>query len=196
MSERTIVGIGGGSAAGKTTLAEAVEARCDDVTLLSMDDFYSDRSHMSREERARFNFDDPQTLDWTALFEVTQAIYDGETKVQKPVYDFETAAVDYERITVGNGVLIEGLWALAQALVDEQDFSVYVDAAPDTRLIRRVERDIDERNMDAEEVVRDFKNNVKPMHDKHVEPTKADADIIVQGGYQEAAADAIGSVLE
>jgi uridine kinase len=196
MSERTIVGIGGGSAAGKTTLAEAVEARCDDVTLLSMDDFYSDRSHMSREERARFNFDDPQTLDWTALFEVTQAIYDGETKVQKPVYDFETAAVDYERITVGNGVLIEGLWALAQALVDEQDFSVYVDAAPDTRLIRRVERDIDERNMDAEEVVRDFKNNVKPMHDKHVEPTKADADIIVQGGYQEAAVDAIGGVLE
>ena len=196
MSERTIVGIGGGSAAGKTTLAEAVEDRCDDVTLLSMDDFYSDRSHMTQAERARFNFDDPQTLDWTALFKVTQAIYDGEDVVTKPVYDFETAAVDYEEITIGNGVVIEGLWALTQPLVDEQDFSVYVDAAPDTRLIRRVERDTDERNMDAAEVVTDFKQNVKPMHDKHVEPTKADADIIVQGGYQDAAADAIAGVLE
>lgn len=187
----TIVLIGGGSAAGKSTLAREIENRSDDVDLVSLDNFYQDISHLTHEEFLETNLDDPKWLRWERLEFTFETLLEGDL-VQIPEYDYETRTVIPGK-WVGDCdiVVFEGLWALDERIIEYGDITVYVDADPDTRLIRRTRRDIEERGLDTHEVIDDFEANVKPMHDKHVEPTKREADLIVNGGYSPVAVNAI-----
>ena len=46
--------------------------------------------------------------------------------------------------------------------------------------MRRISRDIKERGRTVDDVMRQYLETVKPMHDKFVEPSKSVADLIVQ----------------
>ena len=75
---------------------------------------------------------------------------------------------------------------------DLMDIRVFVDADADVRLARRVLRDTEKRGRTVRSVVEQWQNTVKPMHEKYVEPSKKNADIIVpQGGKNPVALDLI-----
>jgi succinate dehydrogenase/fumarate reductase-like Fe-S protein len=90
-------------------------------------------------------------------------------------------------------ILVEGILIFADpALSDLMDIRVFVDADADVRLARRVLRDTEKRGRTVRSVVEQWQNTVKPMHEKYVEPSKKNADIIVpQGGKNPVALDLI-----
>lgn len=183
-AENLIVAITGGTGSGKTTLAEdLLEAFGDDAVLLAQDNYYRDLSHLSLEERAKTNFDHPDSLDFPLLKKHLLLLKEGKC-VSKPLYDFcthsrckETVSVEPKRI-----ILVEGILLLAvQEIRDIADVKIYVDTEPDVRFLRRLERDIRERGRTVDGVAQQYVATVKPMHEQFVEPSKRYADVIIPG---------------
>ncbi len=67
-------------------------------------------------------------------------------------------------------------------LRDLMDLKIFVDAEPDERLLRVIERDREERGHPLEMLIGKYRNTLKPMHDEFIEPTKQYADIIIPNG--------------
>ena len=185
-----VIAIAGGSAAGKTTLAESIVERSDDALRLPMDDFYYDFSHLTREERIDTNFDHPQTINWTDLYMVLSTLVDGRD-CRKPVYDFETAERSREIVEPSQLIVVDGMWAFEREVDTHSDLNIYVETDADTRLMRRVRRDVKERNKTAEQAIRDYEQNTKPSHEEFVEPLKEKADIIVTESDNETVIDMV-----
>lgn len=61
------------------------------------------------------------------------------------------------------------------------DLKIFVETASDIRLVRRIQRDTHERNFTLDGVLRQYLATVKPMHETFIEPTRANADIIIPG---------------
>jgi len=196
---RTIlVGIAGGSCAGKTTLASEVAQRLSplQVSAIQFDSYYRDLSHLPMSERHRQNFDCLEILEWELLRGHLKALHRGET-IQVPVYDYHihnrSSAV--RKVPPAPIVMVEGILLFAvPELAELLDLKVFLDADADVRLARRIERDIRERGRTKESVIAQYLATVKPMHDRLVEPSKKAADLVVyRGGLDE---EAIGKVVE
>ena len=192
MSENIyVVGIGGGTGSGKTTLAEALLNRLgDQAVAIPHDAYYRDQGHLSETNRASYNFDHPDALETDLLLEHLQALTSGES-VALPAYDFEThTRKDHPGATLETRpvVIVEGVLVLAEeALRGHLDVKIFVEAAPDVRLSRRLVRDQKERGRDTESVIRQYESTVRPMHDQFVEPSRAFADVIYPGDRQAGA---------
>jgi uridine kinase len=180
-----LIGIGGGTGSGKTTIATEIAESVDAaVTLLSMDNYYSDQSDLTFEERRETNYDHPDAFDWDLLVADLQAIARGDA-VSIPQYDFErhTRKDTERRLEPEPIVVLEGILALYHEQIRaEIDLAVYVQTDADVRVLRRLQRDIDERGRTVEGVVEHYLSTVKPMHEQFVQPTKRDADIIIPEG--------------
>lgn len=178
------VGIAGGTGAGKSTLAKAVFDKIggdEHVTHLIHDSYYKDITHMTIEERAKTNFDHPDSLDTSLLVQHIRDLKRGQT-VEGPTYDFAT----HSRTEVTETkepkkiILVEGILIFTDSdLVKELDMKVYVEADSDIRLIRRLARDTKERGRTVEDVLEQYHTTVRPMHVAYVEPSKTEADLIV-----------------
>jgi len=196
-----VVGIAGGTASGKTTVARKVHAAMADrrVAFIDQDAYYRDLSGMSLTERRNVNFDHPDAFDVDLLVEHLQALREGRA-VQKPVYNFVTSTREPDHTVVHPGelVLIEGILVLHMDRVREMmDVRIFVDAEDDVRIIRRLMRDIKERGRDFDHVVSQYFRHVRPMHMGFVEPSKRHADIIVpHGGNNETAIDMLVGALK
>ena len=178
------IGIAGGTGAGKTTLARAVyEALGSDsnVAYLCHDSYYKDITHLTIDERAKTNFDHPDSLDTDLLIEHVQQLKGGEA-VAVPTYDFTKHARTSEVTMVEpkKVVLVEGILIFSDKnLVDQLDVKVFVEADSDIRLMRRISRDTVERGRSVDEVMSQYLSTVRPMHEEFVEPSKRRADVIV-----------------
>lgn len=196
-----VVGIAGGTASGKTTVARKVHAAMSDrrVAFIDQDAYYRDLSSMSLPERRNVNFDHPDAFDVDLLVEHLQALRGGRA-IQKPVYNFVTSTREPEHTVVHPGelVLIEGILVLHMDRVREMmDVRIFVDAEDDVRIIRRLMRDIKERGRDFDHVVSQYFRHVRPMHMGFVEPSKRHADIIIpHGGNNETAIDMLVGALK
>ena len=74
------------------------------------------------------------------------------------------------------------------SLLELMDFKIFVDTDADERILRRIERDVKERERSLDSVIRQYRETVKPMHEQFVEPSKRKADIIIpEGGRNDAA---------
>jgi uridine kinase len=189
-----VIGLAGGTGSGKSTvLREIVRGVAPEtVTQLKHDAYYRDYSHLSLAERARINFDHPDSLETELLVEHLDRLIDGDG-VAMPTYDFrnhtrsgETVAVKPSRIVIVDGILV-----LAEAeLRRRMDIKVYVDTDADVRLLRRLRRDVKERGRSVESVLDQYERTVRPMHLEFVEPSKRWADLIVpEGGHNRVAVD-------
>ena len=194
MEKIIIIGIGGGTASGKTTLAHNLvrDSGLNATTLVKLDDYYRNRSELSFEERKKLNYDTPDAFDVPLVIAHLNALKRGES-IACPSYDFAnhirkgtTRKLDPKPV-----IIIEGIMALAIPEVRAMiDFKIFVDTPADVRLLRRIHRDIHERGRTLEEVAEQYLTTVRPMHDLHVEPSKIYADIIVpEGGYNQVALD-------
>lgn len=181
-----LIGIGGGSGSGKTTLARRVqdEAGDDLVTIVELDSYYHNFAHLSQRERERINFDHPEATDWDLLLADLRALRDGEP-IEQPVYDFarHRRADEVVRVEPTPAVIVEGIHCLAHAALRELlEIKVFVDTDPDIRFIRRLRRDILDRDRSIDSVVEQYQQTVRPMYTDHVEPSRRHADIVVPEG--------------
>uniref|UniRef100_A0A1I8J4V9 Uridine kinase n=2 Tax=Macrostomum lignano TaxID=282301 RepID=A0A1I8J4V9_9PLAT len=194
-----LIGICGGSASGKTTVAKEIIGRLQQrwVSLLSMDSYY--REYLPEEKpiiRANnFNFDHPSAFDLNLLVETLKRLKQGK-HVNVPIYDFTTHSrvKGKEQIIYGaNVVIFEGILAFCDnRLLDLIDLKVFVDTDDDERLSRRLIRDIRERGRAVQGVLDQYERFVKPSFDEFIAPTRSKADIIVpRGGSNHVAIDLI-----
>ncbi|MES2638649.1 MAG: uridine kinase [Myxococcota bacterium] len=175
MGRPFVVGIAGGTASGKTTLAELVAARTG-AALVTHDRYYHDAD-------ASTNFDHPESLDTARLVDDLDRLRAGAA-VDLPTYDFPThrRLATTDRLAPGALLVVEGILVLAEpALRARFDLCVFVHAAADVRLIRRVRRDILERGRSLESVLVQYLATVRPMHEAFVEPSAAHATLTLDG---------------
>lgn len=194
-----IIGIAGGSGSGKTTLAVAIYEKLghDNVTYISHDSYYRDISHLSFEERAKQNFDHPNSLETSLLVEHIKQLRDGHS-IGVPSYDYSTHSrkVGVTEALARPVILIEGILIFSDPeLLKLMDIKVFVDTEDDIRLIRRIERDTQERGRDVPGVIAQYLATVRPMHIEFVEPSKRNADIIVPVGLNSVALNLVVSNL-
>lgn len=201
-----IIGIAGGSASGKTSIARKLHdtfEKTNSVIIIKEDDYYKDQSHMPMEERVKTNYDHPFAFDHELLLKQIDQLINGET-IKKPTYDYtiHTRSDVIEEIEPKEVLIIEGLFVLEnKELRNKLDIKLFVDTPADERFIRRLLRDISDRGRTLDSVISQYLTTVKPMHDEFVEPTKKYADLIVpEGGKNLVAIDIlttkISSIIE
>jgi uridine kinase len=191
-----IIGICGGSGSGKTTVAKKlVEALGEGQTvLLAQDSYYKDHSDLSLEERARVNFDHPESVDFNLLIAHLQALKRNQP-IDRPPYDFtqHLRTTSVERLEPKPIIIVEGILILHEPRLRVMfDLKVYVDTDADIRFIRRLRRDVRERGRTLEAVVDQYLSTVRPMHLKFVEPGKEFAEIVIpEGGKNQHSIDLV-----
>jgi uridine kinase len=188
MPQPVIIGVAGGSGSGKTTVVREIIRNIGKrlVTVIHHDSYYRDVTDLSFEERARINYDHPNSLETPLLVAHLNMLRAGEP-VEVPVYDFTqhnraeaTETAEPRKVIIVDGLLI--LWDAE--LRRMMDIKVFVDTDADLRFIRRLRRDIQERGRSAESVIDQYTATVRPMHLEFVEPSKRYADVIIpDGGY-------------
>ena len=191
-----VVGIAGGTGSGKTTLAGLILEALgrDQITYLPHDAYYREQKHLALEERAKVNYDHPDSLETELLVKHIKALEDGQA-IEMPVYDFtrhnrksETVHVIPHRVILVEGILIFAEKELRKLF----DMKIYVDTDADIRFIRRLKRDIEERGRTVQSVIDQYLRTVRPMHLEFVENSKRYADIIVpEGGLNTVALDMV-----
>jgi len=192
------IGIAGGTGSGKTTFSQELVSRLntDKIVYISHDSYYKDLSFMPLEERKKMNFDHPDSLDTDLMIQHLIALKEGKS-VDIPVYDFKTftRTDQVEHITPQPVILVEGILIFAiKELRDLMDIKIFVDTDADIRFMRRLKRDIEERGRTMESVYDQYLNEVRPMHEAFVEPSKRYADIIVpRVGRNDAALDMLAA---
>jgi uridine kinase len=164
------------------------------VLVIQQEHYYKDLPHLPLEERARQNFDHPESMDTALLVEHLGALRQGRD-IERPSYDFtkhrrlpETVRLEPRPAIIVEGILIFENAALRELL----DIKIFVDTDADLRFIRRLLRDIRERGRTVESVIQQYMSTVRPMHMEFVEPSKRYADVIIpEGGHNEVGIDLV-----
>ena len=186
-----IIGIAGGTASGKTTIANLIaQAIQGNITIIKQDNYYHSFPDKTLEERALLNFDHPHAFDTNLLIQHLQKLKNKEA-VQIPEFDYithlrseNTIEIKPTKVIILEGILIFDNKDLRNLL----DIKIFVDTDADLRILRRMERDIKERARSLSSILSQYRNTVRPMHLEFVEPSKRFADIIIPIGAQNTVA--------
>jgi uridine kinase len=192
-----IIAITGGSGAGKTTVAHALAQRLGaGAVVIAEDDYYRCASTIRDFDAATYNFDAPAAKEHALLRDHLALARSGEA-FDKPVYDLVThrRQPGVERIMHADRLIVEGIHLLASPdLRALFDLKVFLDADEALRLGRRMIRDVETRGRAPRAVLAQFFASVRPMHETHVEPQRAFADLVLRSppdaGPGQAEADA------
>lgn len=180
-----VIGIAGGSGAGKTTIAQHILDQIGDhaIAWLPYDAYYCDLGHLTLAARQAENFDHPDAFDTALFLDHLDRLIAGHP-VTLPNYDF----VQYTRVGGGQVVhprpiiMIDGiLLFVAAAVRARMQLRIFIEVADDIRLLRRILRDTQERGRDVASVCRQYLATVRPMHQAFVEPSRNYADLIIPG---------------
>lgn len=188
------IGVSGGSGSGKTTIVKRIcsEVPEKSVTIMEHDAYYKDQSSLSYEERCKTNYDHPFAFDTDLFVEHIKELKRGNT-IQKPIYDYGIHNRKKETITVEPKeiIIVEGLLVFYEEKIRELlDIKIYVDTDADVRILRRINRDMNERKRSLDSIINQYINTVRPAHEQFIEPSKKYADIIVtEGGNNLVAVD-------
>lgn len=181
-----LLGIAGGTGSGKTTLADKLidSFGDDEVSVLRHDNYYKRHDEMDYEERSKLNYDHPDAFDTELLCEHIKLLKAGKS-IEMPVYDYTVHNRSDKTIIVKPApvILLEGILIFAEeSLCELMDIKVFVDTDADVRILRRIIRDVKERERSLDSVIDQYLTTVKPMHEQFVEPSKRRADIIIPEG--------------
>ena len=194
-----IIGLGGGSGSGKTTIARSIVEAIgpDSVSLIQHDAYYRDQTDLPMEERVKVNYDHPESFETSLLVRHLQELRGGRA-VERPIYDFtvynrlpQTARVEPKPVVIVEGILV----IYEPELRALMDLKIYVDTDPDLRVLRRLERDLKERGRSFDSVHDQYLATVRPMHLQFVEPSKRYADMVIPEGYNTGAVSTVISMI-
>ena len=187
MKKPIIIGIAGGSASGKSSIANEIYEYFKHehtIKIIRLDDYYKDQSHLTMEQRVKTNYDHPLAFDMDLLVKHLDLLKSNQS-IEKPIYDFtvHNRSLQVEVISPRDVFILEGLFVLNEVQIRERcDILIYVDTDADIRFIRRLKRDMQERGRSLESVCNQYLQTVRPMHEQFVEPSKKYAHIIIPVG--------------
>jgi len=195
MSDIMIIGIAGGTGSGKTTLTEQIRKRFgEDVTVIYHDNYYRLQVGKTYEQRSQVNYDHPDAFETPLMIKHLKALKAGES-IESPIYDYtqHNRSDRVEVIHPSKVIIVEGILIFAEKELREMmDIKIFVDTDADVRILRRIQRDVEERARTLQSVIHQYLTTVKPMHEQYVEPSKRFADLIVlDGGFNLVALDMI-----
>ncbi|XP_074106807.1 uridine-cytidine kinase isoform X1 [Cotesia typhae] len=191
-----LIGVSGGTASGKSTVCKRIMEKLGQVDMdhterqvvcISQDCFYRDLTPAEklRAEKGQFNFDHPDAFDNDLILSTLQDILAG-VKCEVATYDYRTNSLLRDQTTTiypADVVLFEGILVFYFPKIrDLFHMKLFVDTDSDTRLARRVPRDINERGRDLDYVLNQYMNFVKPAFEEFCLPTKKFADVIIPRG--------------
>lgn len=181
-----IIGIAGASASGKSLLAKTIveELGSEQVVIISEDSYYKCWNDLSPEQREKINYDHPDAFDHELMCFHLHELHADKT-VHIPIYDYTTHTRSHETRRIGPHAIIvlEGILLLEESKIRALlDISIFMDTPLDTCLIRRLRRDVSERERDLASVLAQYENTVRPMYQQFIEPCKRYADIIIPHG--------------
>ena len=195
MKKPIIIGIAGGSASGKSSIANEIYEYFKHehtIKIIRLDDYYKDQSHLTMEQRVKTNYDHPLAFDMDLLVKHLDLLKSNQS-IEKPIYDFtvHNRSLQVEVINPRDVFILEGLFVLNEVQIRERcDILIYVDTDADIRFIRRLKRDMQERGRSLESVCNQYLQTVRPMHEQFVEPSKKYAHIIIpEGSSNQVAVD-------
>jgi uridine kinase len=187
------IGVAGGTGSGKTTLTNNICRKfTDNVTVIRHDNYYKPHDDLTYEQRAALNYDHPDAFETDRMVRDLRELKNG-LPVECPLYDYSVhnrasnmVSIIPTRVIIAEGILILENLELCRLL----DIKIFVDADADVRILRRIVRDVKERGRSLDSVIDQYLGTVKPMHEKFVEPSKKNADLIVpEGGNNSVALD-------
>lgn len=191
MGKRFIIGIAGGSGSGKTTFARRMLNECRRIgikgLIFSLDNYYKPLAHLSFEQRKAYNFDHPRAIDFKLAREQLDLLCRGKT-VDQPIYDFRTHSRKKETTTLHSTelVVVEGLYALYHPdILAAYDYRIFIATGIATAVLRRIQRDIQERGRDLEGAKHQILTTVLPMYETYVKPTQKNAHFSIDWNGEE-----------
>lgn len=188
-----MVGIVGGSCAGKSWLADRLQCAFEGkAARLSQDDFYFDRSYLSPGRRARLNFDHPRAIDWERLERVLSTFASGRTAAV-PRYDFATHGrlQEESELKPSRFLIVEGLWLFRRPDLRRLfDLKIFIRSSKELCIERRLQRDTRERGRTYDQVLDQLKRHTLPMSERYVAPQEKWADLVLDAPIDE------GTILE
>lgn len=191
-----LIGVSGGTASGKSTVCKRIMEKLGQVDMdttqrqvicISQDSFYRELTpaEKAKAEKGLFNFDHPDAFNNDLIVQTLRDILAGK-KCEIPVYDYKTnSRCDNQFTTIypADVVLLEGILVFYFPEIRELfHMKLFVDTDSDTRLARRVPRDIKERGRDLDQVLNQYMYFVKPAFEEFCSPTKKYADVIIPRG--------------
>lgn len=186
-----LIGIAGGTASGKTSIAREIATVIEGhVTIVKQDNYYLSHPEMTMAERDLLNFDHPEAFDNELLKSQLEQLKKGRS-IKMPVFDYKTHLREDRTILVKPScvIILEGILILSdKALRDLMDMKIFVDADADLRILRRIQRDLKKRDRTLDSIFQQYRTTVRPMHLEFVEPSKRYADIIIPTGVQNTVA--------
>jgi uridine kinase len=178
-----VVGVGGCSGSGKTSVAQELVRRLAG-THFPLDHYYRDLSHLPPEQRGQQDFDDPEKLESNLLAKHVGELAKGRA-IDRPLYDFSThcrVPGQSERIEPRRVLVVDGIFALHyDGLRSLYDLAIYVDTPDDICFTRRLARDVSERGRTPESVATQYAATVRPMAEKYVRPSVRHAGLVLDG---------------
>ena len=194
-----IIGIAGGSGSGKSTFTNRLKDYFQDqLTVIYHDNYYKSNEEVPFEDRKKRNYDHPDAFDTDLLVSHLSALKDDKT-IESPVYDFtmHTRSDEVQILKPSRVMIVEGILILqAPELRRLLDIKLFVDADADERILRRILRDVQERGRKVDDIIDQYLNTVKPMHELFVEPTRGLADLVLNSGKNDIAFDIIKTKIE
>lgn len=191
-----VIGVAGGSGAGKSTAIRNLTQVLpeSDYLILHHDNYYADLAEIPLEERTKTNFDHPEALETKLLVQHIKELQAGRS-IEAPMYNFFTHTREQETFSIHPSTIIfvDGILLFEDAPLRELfDLKIFIDTPDDIRFIRRLQRDIAERGRTVQSVIDQYLSTVQPMYLEFVEPSKRYADVIIpEGGHNWAALDLV-----
>lgn len=199
---RTIIAIAGASASGKSLFSQTIynelvnELEPGAIAILEEDAYYRDQSHLPYDHRTQTNYDHPEAFEHELMCEHLMELRAGNA-VEVPTYDYaqHTRSDKTRRINPAKVIIVEGILLLSdEKLREEFNIKVFIDTPLDICLMRRMQRDIEERGRTLQSVIEQYQATVRPMFYQFIEPSKQNADLVVtRGGKNRVAIDLIKS---
>jgi uridine kinase len=191
-----LIGVAGGTGSGKTSFAERLRSRVgpDRCLTIAQDSYYKDGSALDRAAQAAINYDHPDAFDTSLLVQDLR-----DLKAGRPVPCLSYDHASYTRhvlpdpLTPRPVIFLEGILILVEEPLRRlMDIKLFIDTDADVRLLRRLQRDIQDRGRSFDSVQRQYLESVRPMHLEFVEPSKRYADLIIpEGAQNEVALEAV-----
>jgi uridine kinase len=193
--------VGGGTASGKTYVIEEVckIIGTENVTHLSIDDYYKKIENLTYEERSKLNYDHPKAFDWKLINEQLKALKEGKT-IEKPIYDFvaHNRSDKIEEVVPKKVVIVEGIMALVNREVRQlANLRIFINCSRELRLLRRLERDQKERGRSYDNIVKQYLTTVQPMYEEIIGPSSNYADLLINNnGVDTRSIEVVAAVIK